>query len=176
MIFSVVKRCFEVDERIACQNAVFDCFAQTFFDCGDKLTRNCAADDCVDKLELTVFRARFVLDEYVAVLTCAARLLFVLTFRLRSLADSFAICDSGFLPRDVDAEFGFYTLAHNVELSLTETADKHVAGFNVLFDLERCVFFLHFDKTLNCFFFVFKSLDRVRDNGLGEFYFFKLNL
>ena len=80
------------------------------------------------------------------------------------------------MPSDVDAEFTFDAFAHNVELRFTETADKHVAGFNVLFDLERCVFFLHLDEPLNCFFFVFESLDCVRDDGFREFDFFKLNL
>ena len=142
MIFSVVERGFDVHHRISGKHAFLDGFAQTLFDCGDELSGHRTADDCVHELELTVRRTRLELDEDVAVLSRAAGLFLVFAFRFRGLSDGLAVSDPGFLPADVKTELVLDALAHYVKLRFAETADEHVAGLHVLFDLERRVLVL----------------------------------
>ena len=122
MVFAVEQRCFEVDHRISCKDAVFDCFAQAFFDCGNELFGDCAADDSVDEFKIAVCRARLELNVDNAELTCAARLFLMFASGFGGFADGFAICDFRVSEFRLDSEFIFKTRTNDLELRFAKSA------------------------------------------------------
>src|SRR6476646_2020466 len=101
---SVVDGRAEVDHRIPGQETAKPSVLDSLFNCGNELTRNRAAEDVVDELELAAARERLELDLAVAELSVAAGLLLMASMRFGRRRDRFAIRNARKLQVHLDSE------------------------------------------------------------------------
>ena len=96
--------CPEVDHREAGEEAAHPRVLDALFDGGDELSRDRAAEDVVDELEIAAARQRLHLDLAVAELSVPAGLLLVAPVGLGRRGDRLAVGDAGRLQVHFDAE------------------------------------------------------------------------
>ena len=153
MVRTVGKSCFKVNNGIACKNTVCNSILKSFFNCGEEVLRNGAAEYALCKFKLLLF-AGLELDLNVTVLTVTAGLLLMLSFNLDLLADGLSVRNFGIGKFHGCTELCLKLGHDNVKVHITETGNNELLCFSVVFKLECRIFFHELAKTACYFFFI----------------------
>ncbi|OIQ63513.1 hypothetical protein GALL_549450 [mine drainage metagenome] len=129
MIRTVKQGNFHVNNREARQHTIRQCLAQTFFNSGNKFTRNRTTLDRIDEFETLTSLIRLHLKPYVTVLTLTAGLLDEFTFNFNRLPDRFTICNLRRADVSFNAEFATHPVNQNLKVQFTHTGNDGLTGF-----------------------------------------------
>src|SRR3989338_1520797 len=177
-----------IRERETGDDSPFQTFADTFLNRRNKLLRNNAALDGIDKLKVlfasnilrnfSAFhnrRKRFDFELGVTVLSAASRLLDVFGFRFRFNRYGLTVRHLRLADGRFDVKFSLHAINHDLKLKLTHALDESLAGFLIGFYLESRVFVRKPFKRVSHLLLIGFSLglDAHGDNRLREFYRFE---
>ena len=111
-----------------------------FLDRGHVLSRDRAAEDVVDELEVAAARQRLDPDLAVAELAVAAGLLLVAAVRLGGGRDRLAVGNPRRLELDLDAEAPFQLRDGDLDMELALPGEQQLVGLRVAAVVDRRVF------------------------------------
>ena len=142
MVRTVEHRHAEIHHGEAGEIAAHACFLDALFDGRNELSRNRAAEDVVDELEVRSARQRLHLDLAVAELPVAAGLLLVPAVRLRCSLDRLAVRNARRLQVDVDAEPALELRDRDFDVQLSLTREQQLFGLRIAAVADGRVLFL----------------------------------
>ena len=140
VIAAVIERYFDIHQFITGQNAAFHRLLHALLNGLEEFARNRAALDLIDELKAL---AHFVgpdaqLD--VTIVPGAAGLADVLTFRLRFLANGFAVCHLRFAHIGFHFVFAHHAVNDDFQMQLAHAADDGLPGIRISRNLEGGIF------------------------------------
>src|SRR5574343_233490 len=171
-----VQRDFDVNNGVACQNALAQSFDHTLFNGRDVFARNHTALDGVNEFEALASFLRLDLEHHVTVLTLAARLSHELAFGFfHGLADGFAVCHLGLAHVGFHTEFTLHAVNDDFQVQFALTTDDGLTGFFVGLHAERRIFSSQARQGHAHFFLVGFGLGfhGLTDHGVGEHHAFQ---
>ena len=141
MIFTIDEFDGDVGHGVTGHWAAFHTADDAFFDGGNELARNGAADDLIDEFEPFAARQRVGIDVTDAELTGTARLFLVLTFdAIDAFFNRFAIGDERQRNVDFEFEFSFEFFDRHIEVLLPHAAQCECASEFVVARRKRRIF------------------------------------
>ena len=141
MIRAVVDGDFEIDHRKAGQKAVGGGFHDSFFDGGNEIARNRAAEDFVGEFELPAARQRLHANPAIAELAVAAGLLLVAALHVGPAANGFAIRNFRRVQLDVHAVALLQTADDHFDVLLAAAGQQKFLGLRIAIEAQRLIFF-----------------------------------
>ena len=139
MVAAVQQGRLQADHRVARQHALLDAFLEALFDRREEVLRDRAADDLLFE-DQPVGIAGLELDDDVAVLAVAARLLLMLALDLDRLADGLAVGDGRGIEEDFDAELAFQLRDGDVQVLVAQPGEDLLLGLGVGVEREGGIF------------------------------------
>ena len=141
MIAAVVDGDFEVDDGVAGEETARGRLDDAFFDGGDEVARDGAAEDFIVELEAAAAGHGLHADFAVAELAVAAGLLFVAALRFGFAADGFAIGNLGRLERDFSVVALFEAADDGLDVRLARAGDEEFVGLRVAEEADEQILF-----------------------------------
>jgi len=170
VIGAVVDGGFEIGDGIAGEEALGGGFNDAFFNSGDEIARDCAAENFVGELELLAARQRLHSDPAIAELAVTAGLFFVAALHAGGAANGFAIGNFGCVQLDFDTVAALETADDDFDMLLAVAGEQEFVGLRIAIKAQGTVFFENFvDGGREAVFIVARfGGDGVGDGGLGN--------
>ena len=145
MVFAVIDDSLEIDDFGAGERADQTGLADAFFNGGNVVLRDVAADDfvCEDEIIAAFLRrVGFEAEMNFGELAVATGLLLVAELRGARAIDGFTVGDSGRVERDFNLEIFLQTRNHQVHVLVTHAGDDGLLCFGIAIDDDGRVFVL----------------------------------
>src|SRR5208282_3033121 len=143
--------------------AVLESVDDAFLDRRNVVARHHAAGDLVLERKARAARHRLDVDDHVAVLAVAARLLLVTAALDDALADGFPVADARLAPLDRDAVTVAQSLGGDAQMHLALAPQYHLVRFRIVHDGDRGIFLGELAEGLTQFHVVLALLRRYGD-------------
>jgi len=147
MVRAVIESSLQADKRIAGENALLNCVAQTLFNRGEEVSGNRAAENFLGEDEVILLILGLEANPNVTELTGTTGLLLVTAVSLNATLDLLAVSNTCGMELGVNTEAGLQLGAENVNLNITGAGDNHLVGLSVVDESEGNIFFVKSCKT-----------------------------
>ena len=147
MVGAIVQGGLQADQRIACQNALDYCVAQTLFNRGEEVLGHGAAEDFLCKNHVVLLILGLEANPNVTELTGTTGLLLVTAVNFNAALNLFAVCNTCGLKLGVNIVQVLELGAENAKLNVACAGNHHLVSLGVVNQSKGNVFLVELIET-----------------------------